>query len=479
MARKADDAGFTAIWLRDVPFYDPTFGDLGQVFDPIAYAGFLAAATSRIAIGTAGIVLPLRDPLAIAKQATTLDHLTNNRFILGLSSGDRPVEYPAFGIDFKDRAERFRDAHALIRAVTEQDFPRHRSSHFGNLDGSLDMVPKPVRDRLPIIAVGRAGQSVEWLAENMDGWIWHQSDFNRLGDVVDRWKAAIPERAFKPYGYVIEPKFPATFGYEAAGTIDAVGPGVEGFAAGDRVAVIPAFMFDEYAMFADQAIAPARAVVKLPDGVSWENAATTWMPFTTAWGALIDIANLGAGDFVVLGAASSSVGLAAMQIAKHVGATPIAIIRKGGKIDELKGAGFVHVLQTGEDDIEREILRLTDGQGARVVFDPVTGPGLESIIKATCKDAIVFIYGALSHEATPIPVMHVLGKHTTIRGYEFIEVTGDDAKLEHAKAFINEGLRAGHFQAQVARTFAFEEVVEAYRYLESNSQFDKIVLTLD
>ncbi|WP_228125606.1 LLM class oxidoreductase [Gluconobacter cadivus] len=201
MARKADDAGFTAIWLRDVPLYDPTFGDLGQVFDPIAYAGFLAAATSRIAIGTAGIVLPLRDPLAIAKQATTLDHLTNNRFILGLSSGDRPVEYPAFGIDFKDRAERFRDAHALIRAVTEQDFPRHRSSHFGTLDGSLDMVPKPVRDRLPIIAVGRAGQSVEWLAENMDGWIWHQSDFDRLGDVVDRWKAAIPERAFKPYGY--------------------------------------------------------------------------------------------------------------------------------------------------------------------------------------------------------------------------------------------------------------------------------------
>ena len=94
MARKADDAGFTAIWLRDVPFYDPTFGDLGQVFDPIAYAGFLAAATSRIAIGTAGIVLPLRDPLAIAKQATTLDHLTDNRFILGLSSGDRPVDSP-------------------------------------------------------------------------------------------------------------------------------------------------------------------------------------------------------------------------------------------------------------------------------------------------------------------------------------------------------------------------------------------------
>ena len=66
-----------------------------------------------------------------------------------------------------------------------------------------------------------------------------------------------------------------------------------------------------------------------------------------------------------------------------------------------------------------------------------------------------------------------------VRGYEFIEVTGDDVKLERAKAFINEGLSAGHFQAQIARTFAFEEVVTAYRDLEANSQFGKIVLTLD
>lgn len=201
MARTADDAGFSVIWLRDVPFYDPSFGDLGQLFDPISYAGYLAAATRRIAIGTAGIVLPLRDPLAIAKQATTLDHLTDNRFILGLSSGDRPVEYPAFGIDFDSRAERFREAYALIRAVTEQNFPSHHTAYFGMLAGKLDMMPKPVLGRLPIIAVGRAGQSVEWLAENMDGWIWHQSDFNRLGDVIARWIGAIPTGTFKPYGY--------------------------------------------------------------------------------------------------------------------------------------------------------------------------------------------------------------------------------------------------------------------------------------
>jgi luciferase-type oxidoreductase len=99
MARKADEAGIAALWLRDVPFYDPSFGDVGQVFDPMVYAGFLAGVTSTIAICTAGIVMPLRDPLAIAKQATSLDHLTD-RFLLGLSTGDRPIEYPAFGADF-------------------------------------------------------------------------------------------------------------------------------------------------------------------------------------------------------------------------------------------------------------------------------------------------------------------------------------------------------------------------------------------
>ncbi len=201
MAQKADEAGFSALWLRDVPFYDPSFGDVGQVFDPMVYAGFLAGVTSKIAIGTAGVVMPLRDPLAVAKQSTTLDHLTEGRFLLGLSTGDRPSEYPVFGAAFDNRADRFRDAHALIRAVTEQDYPRYVSEHYGRLDGSLDMVPKPIGDRLPIVAIGRAGQSIEWLGANMDGWIWHQSDFDRLGDVVARWRAAIPDRRFKPYGY--------------------------------------------------------------------------------------------------------------------------------------------------------------------------------------------------------------------------------------------------------------------------------------
>lgn len=304
----------------------------------------------------------------------------------------------------------------------------------------------------------------------------------KAGEVRIRVNALGLNRAESMYRsgrYVIEAQFPATLGYEASGYIDAIGPDVQGFAIGDAVSVIPAFMFDEYGLYGDLVVAPARAVVKNPQGISWETAAAIWMPYTTAWGALIDIAKLSEGDFIVLGAASSSVGLAAMEIAYSVGATPIAITRKDEKVEELKNAGAKHILQVGVDDLEKEILRLTNGKGARVVFDPVTGLDFEPIIKATSKDAIVIIYGALSHDATPIPVMHILGKHTTIRGYEFIEVTADDDKLAQAKQFITAGMSSGKFKAKIARVFPFEQIVEATQFLESNAQFGKIIVTID
>ncbi|WGF90283.1 LLM class oxidoreductase [Marinivivus vitaminiproducens] len=201
MARMADQAGFAALWLRDVPLRDPGFGDTGQIFDPFVYAGWLAGQTQRIAIGTAGIVLPLRDPLIVAKQASTVDQLAGGRLILGLSTGDRPVEYPAFGLEFANRAERFRDAVDIVRTTTRDAFPRHVSDHYGRLDGSLDLVPKPAAERLPLVAVGRCGQTMEWLAANLDGWLWHQSDFRGLADITREWRDAVGPDRYKPYGY--------------------------------------------------------------------------------------------------------------------------------------------------------------------------------------------------------------------------------------------------------------------------------------
>ncbi|KJH82086.1 LLM class oxidoreductase [Stutzerimonas stutzeri] len=201
LAALADDLGFAALWLRDVPLRDPAFGDVAQIYDSMVYATWLAAATRRIAIGTAGVILPLRDPIAVAKQALSVDQLSQGRFLLGVSTGDRPSEYPAFGADFDNRESRFRDAYAVIRAVSNGSFPIHKSSHYGRLDGTLDLVPKAFHARLPMLAVGRCGQELTWLAEHMDGWIWHQSNLEQLPSLISLWQSACGPEAFKPYGY--------------------------------------------------------------------------------------------------------------------------------------------------------------------------------------------------------------------------------------------------------------------------------------
>jgi len=201
MAKLTEDAGFASIWLRDVPFYDPNFGDAAQMLDPFVYAGYLAAVTRKITLGTAGIVTPLREPLHIAKQAASADCLTNGRFALGLSTGDRPVEYPAFGIDYNSRAERYRESVALINALHQRKFPRADSEFFGTLEGNLDMQPKPANGRVPIVAIGRSRQTMEWLANNVDGWIWSVDSEIAIVDIIARLKEAAGDNPVPGYGY--------------------------------------------------------------------------------------------------------------------------------------------------------------------------------------------------------------------------------------------------------------------------------------
>jgi luciferase-type oxidoreductase len=201
VAKKVDQAGFSAIWLRDVPFYDPEFGDVGQAIDPMVYAGFLAAITRDIAVGTAGIVLPLRDPLIVAKQAASIDHLLDGRFILGLASGDRPAEYPAFGSNYENRAERYREAFEIVRRTLGTHWPRFASEHYGTMNGRLDLVPRPKAQRIPQVTVGLAGQSLDWIADHADAVLWYLADPAQTAQMVARWHAAGTHAGYRPYGY--------------------------------------------------------------------------------------------------------------------------------------------------------------------------------------------------------------------------------------------------------------------------------------
>lgn len=201
IVRKLDEIDAAALWLRDVPFYDPSFGDLGQVLDPLVYAGWLAALTTRIAVGTAGLVTPLKEPVSIAKQFASADYLLGGRFLGGLASGDRPTEYPAFGIPHEERTSRYREMASMLRILMSQSYPNYQSKHYGNLRGDLDLIPKPPFTNLPLLAIGRAGQSLDWIAENLDGWIWHGVDAKRMVDIVPKWREHTACFGFKPYGY--------------------------------------------------------------------------------------------------------------------------------------------------------------------------------------------------------------------------------------------------------------------------------------
>jgi NADPH:quinone reductase-like Zn-dependent oxidoreductase len=301
------------------------------------------------------------------------------------------------------------------------------------------------------------------------------------GEVQIRVRALGLNRAevmFRTGRYVSQPRFPARLGYEAAGTVAAVGEGVKGFKVGDAVSVIPGFDLNDYGLYGDLANAPAALVAHHPPSLSWVEAAAVWMPYMTAYGALVDVAGLKSGDTVVIPAASSSVGLAAIQIANRVGATPVALTRGRSKRQALLDAGAAHVVVTDEQDLVAEILAITGGKGARVVFDPVGGPTVTKLTNALARFGILFIYGALSPEPTPLPLVDILVKSQTIRGYILMEVTNDPVRLERGKRFVTEGLADGTLKPIIARTFPLEQIVEAHRYLESNQQFGKIVVTV-
>lgn len=200
-AQRAEQLGFACLWTRDIPFFDPHYGDVGQIFEPLTYLAFMAAQTRSIALGTAGIVLPIRGPLLLAKQVATLDQLSFGRILLGLSSGDRPSDYPLHGIDMATRGERLRDAYAVYRCVTEHSFPSFDSRWFGRSDGEVDLIPKPPAGRTPAIAIGRGQQSTAWIAENMDGFIASVPPRSGIELLAKEWATLVEKKApSKPLG---------------------------------------------------------------------------------------------------------------------------------------------------------------------------------------------------------------------------------------------------------------------------------------
>ena len=286
------------------------------------------------------------------------------------------------------------------------------------------------------------------------------------------------EALFRSGTYIEQAQFPSGIGLEAAGLIESVGAGVEGLSPGDAVSLVPPRSMVSSPVHGELVTVPAELAIKHPPTLSWEAAAASWMQYLTAYGALVDIVQLTQGEHVVITAASSSVGLAAIQIANRIGAIPIAVTRTTRKAEALHEAGAAHVVASAEEDIEARLKQIAGEHGIRVVLDAVGGPAFLPLTAAMARGGVLIEYGGLSPEATPFPLFNVLSKSLTLRGYLVHEIAGDPARLAAAKAFVLEGLSDGSLKPIIARTFPFEQIVEAHRYLESNEQFGKVVVTL-
>jgi NADPH:quinone reductase-like Zn-dependent oxidoreductase len=286
------------------------------------------------------------------------------------------------------------------------------------------------------------------------------------------------EAVFMRGHYRETPELPSRIGYEASGIVDSVGPGVDAGWIGKKGATVPGFSMSKNGVLGEEAIVPEAVLGEYPVKLSPVEAAAIWMQYLTAHGALVTFGHLKPGEFVLITAASSSVGLAAIQIVNAERAIPIAATRKSNKRAELLALGAAHVIATEEEDVVAKVNEITDGKGARIAFDPVAGPGIEKLVEATAYQGTIFVYGLLSMQPTPFPTRGVLWKGLSMRGYSLTEIRRDPQLLKSSKQYVFDRLSDGRFHPKIAKTFPLAQSREAYEYLESNQQVGKVVITV-
>jgi NADPH2:quinone reductase len=276
--------------------------------------------------------------------------------------------------------------------------------------------------------------------------------------------------------YYQQPEFPAGLGYEAVGLVTAVGLDVDPSLIGKRMGTLPGYSMIDYPVLGEKAIVPAHELAPLPPSLSDVEGAAVWMQYATAYGALVELGKTCPGDFVLITAASSSVGLAAIQIAKAEGAIAIATTRTSSKKAQLLELGADHVIVTEEEDLVARVTEITNGKLVRIVFDPVGGDYVDVLAQATAFEGTIFLYGMLSGKPTMYPPSGIW-KALSLAFYLMPQMKTPE-RLEKMKRYIYDRLANGTFKPKVDRVYTIDQVVEAYQYLESNQQVGKIIITL-
>jgi NADPH:quinone reductase-like Zn-dependent oxidoreductase len=284
--------------------------------------------------------------------------------------------------------------------------------------------------------------------------------------------------------YFISPVVPSKIGVEASGVVEAVGPGVDASWVGKSVGTVPAFDMTTYGLAGDTAIVPVEVLAEYPKRLSFEQAASIWMSYLTAYGALIQDKKFGKGDFVLLTAASSSMGLAAIALVKAEGGIVIATTRTQAKKQELLDLGADHVIVMQDEDVVARVKEITGGVGARVVLDPIAGKGLPALAQATATGGTIIVAGYLGADMfgysdgqpTPFPFIDAVGRNLNVRGYNAQGLMRDPAAVAVAKRYIYDLFSREGIAPKIDKVFPLSQIEDAYHHLNSNSQIGKIVV---
>ena len=311
----------------------------------------------------------------------------------------------------------------------------------------------------------------------------------RSGEVRMRVQAIGLNRAdvmFRTGQYLEQPQFPSPMGIEAAGVVDAVGPGVTSVRIGDRISVATGQSIAEYGTYGEHAVVPAASAIPYPANLAPEEAASVWVQYLTAYFAFVDVAHVQPGQSVLITAATGGAGLGAMEIVRLLGGVPIATTRSESKREGLLKAGATHVIVTSQEDTTKRIKQITGGKGVNVIFDPIAGDTLATLAEAVAWGGRIILYGALEGVQVAYPLWTAFLRNFTLNTYMVYSYVGmpilglprNEEAFSRAVEFITGHLASGKLKPIVAKTFPLREVREAHRYMEANRQLGKIVVTV-
>jgi NADPH:quinone reductase-like Zn-dependent oxidoreductase len=287
--------------------------------------------------------------------------------------------------------------------------------------------------------------------------------------------------------YPDAPKPPMVVGYEVSGVIDALGPGVAHHRAGDRVIALTHF-----GGYADRVIVPEAFVFAIPDDLGDAEAAAIPVNYLTAIIALYRMANVAAGETVLVHGAGGGVGIAATQLARLRGATVIGTA-SASKHEAIRQQGVEHAIDYRTADVTHEVRRITNGRGVDVVLDPIGGRSFADSYRLLAPLGRVVMYGASSIAAgerrslwralvtlarmPSFKPMSLMNRNRGVFGLNVGHLWEERGKLATLMAALLEDVAGGRLRPVVARTFPLDRAADAHRFMQSRGNIGKVVLT--